>query len=154
MKRFIVLAAFALCATTAFAQNNSNKKEKDGDRVSKEKVEKYEDKDREDIELSPEQKAERKAVKKAEKDQRKMAKKAEKQYRKNDKQDDGILNNSTPKNQGGWVSKTAKETTLEGRDKGKAVSEAGRSKKISKGKSNANRPNQSMKKPAKAGKKE
>ena len=64
-----------------------------------------------------------------EKEARKAARRAEAQDRKADRADDGVVNNSTDKNgHGVAVSGIAKGTTLEGREKGAAVSDAARAK--------------------------
>lgn len=149
MKRFIVLAGFALCVVTASAQNNLASKNKKSALATSNEKGYGESKPNKDVNPSTDR-VERKALKKAGKEERKMAKKAEKQYRKNDKIDDGIINGSAPANPGAILSKTDRETTLEGRAKGKAISESARSNGMDRAKADQNRPDKSTKKPAAA----
>jgi hypothetical protein len=79
----------------------------------------------------------------------KAARKAEKRARKADLKDDGIINGSEGKNDHGTaVSGVAKETTLEGKEKGMAVRDAARLN----GKKGEKAKHPEMKKPAKTAK--
>ncbi|HEY1009833.1 MAG TPA: hypothetical protein VGE58_06960 [Daejeonella sp.] len=134
MKKLILSAAIALFTVTAFAQTNNGKNknkqhepmEQNSDREAKDKTRKDKsDKDgvdhsvydvNQDGVFSPEEKEARKADKMA----RKEARKAERDL---DRNDDGLLNGSTGKdNHGGNVSGTTRATDLQGREKGEAVS--------------------------------
>jgi hypothetical protein len=164
MKKLILSAAIALFAVTAFAQSNNGKnkqrepKEQASDREMKDKKDKVKkDKsDNDDINdtdknvfdvnqdgiFSPEEREARKADKMARKEARKAA-------RDNDRSDDGLLNGSNDKDTHGRdVSGTARGTTLEGREKGEAVSDVARTNGRSGDR--MQRGGQQMGKPAKA----
>lgn len=136
MKKLVLSAAIALFAVSAFAQSNNVKnkqrehKEHASDRMEKDKVKKDKS-DKDDIDnnvydvnqdgiFSPEEREARKADKMARKETRKAD-------RDMDRNDDGLLNGSTERdNHGRDVSGTARGTNLEGREKGGAVSDVAR----------------------------
>lgn len=156
MKKLILSAAIALFAVSGFAQSKDSKykrepKEQTSEREKKDKVkkDKPEREDNEDMDksvydvnrdgiFSPEEKEARKTDKMA----RKEARKAEREL---DRDDDGLLNGSHDKdNHGRDVSRTARGTEFEGREKGKTVSDVARSNGKSRdrmeGSGNTNKP--------------
>ncbi|SKB27019.1 hypothetical protein [Daejeonella lutea] len=136
MKKLVLSAAIALLAVTAFAQTNTNRtrqretKEQVLDRLGKDHTKKNKgdidhiDKSVYDVNqdgvFSPEEKEARKAAKMARKETRKA-------NRELDRNDDGLLNGSTDRdNHGRDVSGTARGTDRQGREKGEAVSDVAR----------------------------
>ena len=136
MKKIFFSALIAVFAVSAFAQSSNNNNEQNKMRkadakeakIARDKVKPSSDEPKDkfdndytrfdldkDGSLSPEEKAARKTAKRA--------------Y-KADRKDDGMLNGSAGDHNthGKDVSGVAKETTLEGREKGKAVSDVARSK--------------------------
>ncbi len=121
-------AAIALFAVTAFAQSDDAKnksgqkrefaKNKDAkDKSDKDKIDNSQYDINNDGIFSPE-----------EREARKAEKMALKETRRADRDDDGLLNGSTRKdNHGADVSGTARGTTLEGREKGRVISDVARS---------------------------
>jgi hypothetical protein len=153
MKKILLLAAITFLGISAFAQSSStNPKVKNQDKEQT-------DLDKEDStpKLTDEQKvarkAEKRSLKDAEKAQRRASKEIRKAEKKADRDDDGLLNESNVKNDshGKEVSAVAKETTLEGKEKGKAVSTAANSKagNVERVKRNASEKAVKNKKPAK-----
>ncbi len=141
-------AAIALFAVSAFAQSDDAKNKqgqereyaKNKDKSDKDKFDNAQYDVDDDGIFSPEERDARKADKIAWKADRKADRRA-------DKSDDGLLNGSTHKdNHGRDVSGTARGTTLEGREKGKAVSDIARSN----GQSGERMQGAGMSKPAKA----
>jgi hypothetical protein len=112
MKKIMMSAAIALFAVSAFAQPTVTPP----DHGRSDEYNKYDL--NQDGKLSGEERAARKAERKAEAASRRA-----------DRDDDGVLNGSAGDNNthGKDVSSIAKGTQLEGREKGKAVSEAARS---------------------------
>lgn len=162
MKKIFFSALIAVFAVSAFAQPGKNKNEQNKmikvdskeAKIGREKAKPTSDdpKDKFDNDytrfdlnndgiFSPEEKAARKTAKRA--------------Y-KADRKDDGILNGSAGDHNthGKDVSRVAKETTLEGREKGKAVSDVARSKarKGENVKPTVNRKPEKIVRPAGAGK--
>lgn len=159
MKTILFSAAFAFFAISASAQTEPVKESNPVSNAAKEstltgrekgraiselaKTKAKNEVEKEDneteVKLTREEKQALKATRKAEK-------KVEKEARKADREDDGIINGSEGKNEHGKaVGGVAKETTLEGKEKGMAVRDAARIK--AKNGEKSKRPD--MKKPAK-----
>jgi hypothetical protein len=130
MKKILLFAVITLLGISAYAQSSSE------DTKVKNQEKEQSDVDREDseIKLTKEEKSarklERRATRDAEKADRKASKEIRKADRKADMEDDGINNESNikPDSHGSIVNATARETTLEGREKGEAVSSVANSK--------------------------
>jgi len=144
-------AAIALFAISAFAQSN-NAKNKQGQQreYAKDKAKTGKDKSDNNYDLNNDG-----TFSSEERETRKADKMARRENRRADRQDDGLLNGSNNKdNHGRDVSGTARGTMLEGREKGKAVSDAarsnGKSRERMQGGGNTNRP-ETVGRPAGAG---
>lgn len=132
MKKLLFSAALAIFAVTAVAQTKTNSKS-DVSVTAKNKTDKNKEKGTEvsgtaksqtDVEFRQDDANRDGKLSAEEKAARKQAKKEESRTRKADRTDDGISNGSASENNihGKAVSELATETTLEGREKGAAIS--------------------------------